>query len=90
MRNCLGMEAFIREPAPPARMRKPTLAKPVKGCESVGLADWCRGDKVLMRVDAGRAAGWNAWQRGEAPSRSIRNEASDIMVGLKELNERCV
>ena len=28
-RNCLGMLAFMREPVPPARIRKPTLPKPV-------------------------------------------------------------
>ena len=28
VRNCLGMDAFMREPVPPARMRKPVSPKP--------------------------------------------------------------
>lgn len=90
MRNCLGMEAFIREPVPPARMRKPTLAKPGKGGGSLLVGDWCREevDREVECVDGmRRAAGWNAWERGEAPRTSSRSVANEIMVELRRLKE---
>ena len=51
-RNCLGIVAFMREPVPPARIRKPTLERSGK----YGAA--AAASSVAESADDGRMRGW--------------------------------
>lgn len=46
MRNCLGILAFMREPVPPARIRKPTLEK-----SGVSLSEEADEKRRVLDVD---------------------------------------
>lgn len=53
MRNCLGMEDFIREPVPPARIKMPVLPKPVKLLSSSSLVVVACSDGITGADAAG-------------------------------------
>ncbi len=54
MRNCLGMEDFIREPVPPARITMPVFPKPVNSLLSLlKLVDARSDDERIIVGTAG-------------------------------------
>lgn len=50
--NCLGILAFIRDPVPPARIRKPVLPKPLNSASLVTEEESVVGEEARTEVVA--------------------------------------